>query len=73
MTHFKYAYGKYGTISWRWGIKYPILMAGVSKILILVLPFYYIFTLWFVLILMWLDVRTDNPEGTGVTLVAEKI
>lgn len=73
VTQFKYAYGKYGTISWRWGIKYPILMAGASKIFILILPFYYLFTLWFVLILMWVDVHTDNPEGTGVTLVAEKI
>jgi 2-polyprenyl-3-methyl-5-hydroxy-6-metoxy-1,4-benzoquinol methylase len=73
VTKFKYAYGKYGTIAWRWGIKYPILMAGASKILILILPFYYLFTLWFILILMWMDLNTDNPEGTGVTLVAEKI
>jgi len=69
---FEYAYGKYGTISWKFGIKYPILMAGASKFLILLLPFYYLFTLWFVLILMWLDVHTDNKEGTGVLVVAEK-
>jgi hypothetical protein len=48
-------------------------MAGASKIFILILPFYYLFTLWFVLILMWMDVNTDNKEGTGVTLVAEKL
>lgn len=69
---FDYAYGKYGTISWRFGIKYPILIAGASKFFILLLPFYYLFTLWFVLILMWLDVHTDNKEGTGVLVVAEK-
>ena len=69
---FDYAYGKYGTISWRFGIKYPILMAGTSKFFILLLPFYYLFTLWFVLILMWLDVYTDNKEGTGILVVAEK-
>lgn len=69
---FDYAYGKYGTISWRFGIKYPILIAGASKYFILLLPFYYLFTLWFVLILMWLDVHTDNKEGTGVLVVAEK-
>ncbi len=69
---FDYAYGKYGTISWKFGIKYPILMAGASKFFILLLPFYYLFTLWFVLILMWLDVHTDNKEGTGVLVVAEK-
>lgn len=72
VTHFKYAYGKYGTISWRFGIKYPILIAGVSKIFILALPFYYFFTLWFVLLLMWLDTKTDNEAGTGVIVVAEK-
>lgn len=69
---FKYAYGKYGTISWRFGIKYPILIAGVSKLLILILPLYYLFTLWFVLILMWLDTKTDNAAGTGIVVVAEK-
>lgn len=72
VTSFDYAYGKYGTISWRFGIKYPILMAGASKFFILLLPFYYLFTLWFVLILMWLDVHKDNKEGTGVLVVAEK-
>lgn len=72
VTHFKYTYGKFGTISWRFGIKYPILIAGVSKILILILPLYYLFTLWFVLILMWLDTKTDNQEGTGIVVVAEK-
>lgn len=73
VTDFRYSYGKYGTISWRLGIKYPIMIAGVSKILILILPFYYLFTLWLVLILMWLDVRTENKEGTGVIVLAEKL
>ena len=69
---FNYAYGKFGTISWRFGIKYPILMLGASKLFIFLLPVYYLFTLWFVLILMWLDVHTYNREGTGILLVAEK-
>ncbi|MFA7359528.1 MAG: methyltransferase domain-containing protein [Candidatus Kapaibacterium sp.] len=72
VTNFKYTYGKYGTISWRFGIKYPILIAGVSKILILLLPLYYLFTLWFVLIFMWLDTKTDNEAGTGIVVVAQK-
>ncbi|MDQ3193776.1 MAG: class I SAM-dependent methyltransferase [Bacteroidota bacterium] len=69
---FDYSYGKFGTISWKFGIKYPILIAGASKFFILLLPFYYIFTLWIVLILMWLDVRTKNETGTGIVMVAEK-
>ncbi len=72
VTHFKYTYGKYGTISWRFGIKYPILIAGVSKVFILILPLYYLFTLWFVLIFMWLDTKTENEAGTGIVVVAQK-
>lgn len=72
VTDFRYSYGKYGTISWRLGIKYPIMIAGVSKILIIILPLYYLFTLWLVLILMWLDTKTENKEGTGVIVLAEK-
>jgi 2-polyprenyl-3-methyl-5-hydroxy-6-metoxy-1,4-benzoquinol methylase len=71
---FKYTYGKFGNIAWRFGIKYPILIAGASKILILILPFYYILTLWWVLFLMWLDVNSNNESGgTGINLIAEKI
>ena len=73
VTEFKYTYGKFGNIYWRFGIKYPILIAGVSKILILILPLYYLFTLWFILIFMWLDLIADNKEGTGIILIAEKI
>ncbi|KAA0210143.1 class I SAM-dependent methyltransferase [Ignavibacteria bacterium CHB1] len=73
LLSFKYGYGKFGTIAWRFGIKYPIMIAGKSKFLMVLLPFYYIFTLWWVLILMWLDLNTDNKGGTGITLVAEKI
>jgi len=72
VTEFKYTYGKFGKIYWKFGIKYPILIAGVSKVLILILPFYYLFTMWFILIFMWLDVITDNKEGTGIILIAEK-
>lgn len=73
VTDFRYTYGKYGTIAWRWGIKYPILMAGASKLLILVLPFYYLFTLIPVLILMRMDLNDKNEQGTGIVLMAEKV
>jgi SAM-dependent methyltransferase len=73
MKLFKYGYGKYGTISWTFGIKIPMLIAGYSKVYILLLPFYYLLTLWFILILMWMDLNTENIEGTGITLVAEKV
>jgi SAM-dependent methyltransferase len=72
LTLFEYGYGRFGTISWRFGIKYPILLVGFSKIFLLFLPFYYLITIWFILILMWLDLNTENKAGTGITLIAEK-
>ena len=73
VSHFSYSYGKFGTVSWRLGIKYPILIAGIWKGMILLLPIYYIITLWLTLILMWLDVHTTNKAGTGVLVIAEKV
>ncbi len=68
----KYTYGKFGNLSWRIGIKIPILIAGFSKILILILPVYYIFTFIPFVFLMWLDTKSRNDEGTGIMAVAEK-
>ena len=72
VTNFVYTYGKFGTISWKLGIKYPILMVGTSKIFFIILPFYYLFTFWLTLILMWFDVTIENKEGTGITVIAKK-
>ena len=68
----KYSYGPIGTLAWRMGIKYPMLMLNKSKAFFIVLPFYYLFTLWFTLIMMWLDYISDNKTGTGLLVVAEK-
>lgn len=68
----KYTYGTFGNIAWRFGIKYPMLMLNKSKVFFLVLPLYYLFTLWFTLIMMWLDYISDNKTGTGLLVVAEK-
>lgn len=68
----KYTYGKLGNLSWKIGIKIPILISGFSKILILLLPIYYIFTFIPFVFLMWLDTKSRNNEGTGIMAVAEK-
>lgn len=72
VNNFKYTYGFWGQISWRLGIKYPMLMLGISKGFLFLLPFYYFLTLWLILILMKIDVLQDNREGAGILLVAEK-
>lgn len=70
---FDYTYGKWGKLYWKLGIKYPMLMLNASKIFFLILPFYYLFTIWWVLLFMKLDIMDKNKkEGTGVLVVAQK-
>ncbi len=68
----KYSYGPVGSVAWRLGIKYPMLMLNMSKAFFIVLPFYYIATLWLTLILMWIDFKSNNTTGTGLIVAAEK-
>jgi SAM-dependent methyltransferase len=67
-----YTYGFWGDKSWRLGIKIPIQMVNYSKILLLILPFYYLFTFPVTLLLMYLDFKSDNKKGTGITFIAQK-
>ena len=68
----RFAYGPWGSIAWRLGIKYPMLLLNVSKAFFLLLPFYYLVTLPFTLLLMYLDYVGENKTGTGLVVVASK-
>jgi len=68
----RFAYGPWGSIAWRLGIKYPMLMLNWSKVLFFILPFYYLVTLPFTLLLMYLDFVGVNKTGTGLVVVATK-
>jgi len=67
-----YTYGRYGSRAWRMLIKRPILMLGASWAFVIVLPFYYLVALPVGLLLNKLDMRQDNPEGTGLLVIARK-
>lgn len=70
---FDYTYGKWGKRYWKLGIKYPMQMLNKSQLFFVILPFYYLFTIWLTLLFMWLDVNDKNkPEGTGVLVVGKK-
>jgi len=70
---FDYTYGKWGRLYWKLGIKYPMLMLNKSQLLFIILPFYYLLTIWWTLLFMWLDVNDKNKtEGTGVLVVGLK-
>lgn len=68
----RFPYGPWGSIAWRLGIKIPMLTIGVSRLLILLLPFYYLLTFPFTLLFMYLDYRADNKTGTGLLVLAKK-
>ncbi|MFH0989467.1 MAG: class I SAM-dependent methyltransferase [bacterium] len=67
-----FTYGPWGSISWRLGIKYPMLLLNLHNAFFVLLPFYYLFTLPFTLLLMYLDYRIQNTTGTGLLVVARK-
>lgn len=64
----KYAYGTPGKISWRLSMKIPIKMVNVSKVFLVLLPFYYLITFPFSFILNIIDVHTSHKSGTGLVV-----
>ena len=69
----QYTYGRLGHISWLLSMKYPMLMLGASKLLFIILPFYYLIVFPLCLLLNWYDVATRHTSGTGLKVKAEKI
>ncbi len=67
-----YSYGWPGKISWKISMKYPILLLNVSKIFFVILPFYYLITFPFALILNYLDIKLKHKTGTGLIVKAWK-
>jgi SAM-dependent methyltransferase len=65
-TEARYTYGKPGQLAWKLSMKYPILMLNASKILYVVLPFYYLFTFPFVLLFNYIDLHSIHKSGTGL-------
>lgn len=65
-TEARYTYGWPGKISWKLSMKYPILMLNKSKAFFVLLPFYYLITYWFALLMNVLDVNLKHKSGTGL-------
>jgi SAM-dependent methyltransferase len=68
----RYTYGFWGDKSWRFGIKYPMVLLNISKIFLLILPLYYLLTFPFTLIMMNLDFTTESRTGSGINFIAKK-
>lgn len=68
----KYTYGFWGDKAWRLGIKYPMQLLNISKLILIILPLYYLLTLPFTIILMQLDFSSENKTGSGINFIAKK-
>lgn len=67
-----YTYGFWGDKAWRLGIKYPIMMVNISRLLLLVLPLYYLITFPFTFLMMLIDFNSNNKVGSGINFIAKK-
>lgn len=67
-----YTYGKPGSLSWRFLMKYPVKMLNISYLFFILLPFYYIVFFPVSVILNIFDVSLDHKRGTGLLVTARK-
>lgn len=67
-----YSYGRFGALSWKLMIKYPLILWGKSKLWAPVIALCYLLLLPVSELLMRLDMRKVNPSGTGIIIVARK-
>jgi len=49
-----------------------MLLLNISKIFFIVLPFYYLITLPFTFLMMYIDYSTNNKVGSGINFIAHK-
>ncbi len=68
----KYSYGTPGHISWVLSMKWPMKILSLTKALIIILPFYYLITFPFCLILNQMDTNGSHATGTGLIVKAWK-
>jgi len=68
----RYTYGTPGKLSWKLSMKYPILMVNFSKLLFVVLPFYFLVVYPICFVLNMFDVRMTHATGTGLLVKARR-
>lgn len=71
-TEVSYTYGKPGSMAWQLTMKYPVMMLSFSKLMFLLLPFYYILVMPVSLFLNYLDLTIKHRQGTGLMVIARK-
>lgn len=67
-----YTYGKPGSLSWRFLMKYPVKMLNISYLFFILLPFYYLVSFPVSVILNIFDISLKHKRGTGLLVIARK-
>lgn len=70
--YIRYSYGRPGKLSWKLSMKFPIQLANVSKLFLLLLPFYYLVVYPFCYLMNRADVRKEHLTGTGLIVRCKK-
>jgi SAM-dependent methyltransferase len=70
--HARYSYGKPGKISWKLSMKYPIILVNISKLFLVLLPFYYLVTFPASYFLNLSDISHIHETGTGLIVKCRK-
>lgn len=65
-------YGVYGSLAWKLLQKYPMLMLKASKLFLALLPLYFALVYIPAELLMYLDIKSNNRNGTGLSVTAWK-
>ena len=68
----RYSYGGPGKVSWKLSMKFPIILANISKLFLLILPFYYLVVYPVCYLLNRADVRGTHRTGTGLIVKCKK-
>lgn len=71
-TEARFNYGIPGKISWKLSMKFPIVLLNHSRLFFLILPFYYLVTFPFCILLNYLDLFLNHKTGTGLIVKAWK-
>ena len=67
-----HTYGRYGSIAWKIGIRTPMKLLGMHRVLVVLLPLYCTLTLPWMLLFMFLDYSRTNLHGGGLLVLARK-
>lgn len=67
-----YSYGTPGHVAWVLSMKFPIIALNASKLLFILLPFYYLAVIPLCLVLNAIDLMKSHTSGTGLIVKARK-